>query len=506
MKKPVVLCILDGCGIRKESDGNAFKNANKPTLDMLTKKYPHSILQASGKAVGLPDGQMGTSEVGHMNIGAGRIALQPLEAINSSIEDKSIYKNKELLNIIKHVKANNSNLHIFGLLSDGGVHSHINHLLTILDILKDNNINNVYLDLCIDGRDTYEKSALTYLDILQNKINTLGIGKISTISGRYYGMDRDNNFDRIKKSYDAIVYGNATKYNSYQELIKENYDKDIYDEFVIPGIINNCPLKDNDAIIAFNFRKDRLREMFTLLSNPKEYEKAANDKNLKVKHFNNLATMTMYPVTETVLSPHAFNDLDLKNILVDYLHNNGLSQLRIAETEKYAHVTFFFDGGREVEYPDMKKILIPSPKVATYDLKPEMSVYEVTDTFLKEVENYDVTIMNLANGDMVGHTGVYEAAKSAVEHMDKCLNKIYNKVMELNGILIIIADHGNCDIMWDKDHKPVTSHTTNPVPCIITKENIKLKDGKLADIAPTILELLKLPIPKEMTGNILIKK
>ena len=504
MTKPLVLCILDGCGVRESSDGNAFKNANHPTLDMMMNKYPHSILQASGKAVGLPEGQMGTSEVGHMNLGSGRVAMQPLEAITASIEDKSLNDNVELNKIINHVKENNSNLHIFGLLSDGGVHSHINHLLAILDILKEKGVTNVYFDICLDGRDTYEKSALTYLDMLQAKIEEVGIGKIATISGRYYGMDRDNNFDRLKKSYDAIVYGEAKIYNNYQELIKENYDNGVFDEFVIPGIINKNPLEDNDAIIAFNFRKDRLREMFTLLSNPTAYEEQANEKDLTVKHFNNLATMTMYPVTETVLSPHAFNDLDLKNILVDYLHNNGLSQLRIAETEKYPHVTFFFDGGREVEYDDMKKILIPSPKVATYDLKPEMSVYEVTDNFLSEVGNFDVTIMNLANGDMVGHTGVYEAAVQAVEDMDKCLDKIYSRIMELGGTLIVIADHGNCDMMWDENHNPVTSHTTNPVPCIITKEGLELKDGKLADIAPTMLYLLGLEVPEEMTGDILI--
>jgi len=505
MTKPLVLCILDGCGIREESDGNAFKNANHPTLDMLFQKYPHSILQASGKAVGLPEGQMGTSEVGHMNLGSGRVAMQPLEAITASIESKELNDNVELNKIIDHVKKNNSNLHIFGLLSDGGVHSHINHLLAILDILKEKDVKNVYFDICLDGRDTYEKSALTYLDELQKKIDEVGIGTIATISGRYYGMDRDNNFDRLKKSYDAIVYGEAPVYKTYKELIEENYNNGVFDEFVIPGIINKCPLEDNDAIMAFNFRKDRLREMFTLLSNPSEYEPQANEKDLTVKHFNNLATMTMYPVTETVKSPHAFDDLDLKNILVDYLHEKGLSQLRIAETEKYPHVTFFFDGGKEVEYDDMKKILIPSPKVATYDLKPEMSVYEVTDNFLKEVGNFDVTIMNFANGDMVGHTGVYEAAIKAVEDMDKCLDKVYSKIMELGGILIIIADHGNCDMMWDEDHKPVTSHTTNPVPCIITKEGIELNDGKLADIAPTMLKLLGLPIPEEMTGNSLIK-
>ena len=507
MTKPLVLCILDGCGIRESSDGNAFKNANHPTLDMLFNKYPHSILQASGKAVGLPEGQMGTSEVGHMNLGSGRVALQPLEAITASLDSKEFNDNVEFNKIIDHVKKNNSNLHIFGLLSDGGVHSHINHLLSILDILKEKDVKNVYFDICLDGRDTYEKSALTYLDQLQAKIDETGIGTIATISGRYYGMDRDNNFDRLKLSYDAIVYGEAPVYNSYKELIEDNYSKEKYDEFVIPGIINKCPLQDNDAIMAFNFRKDRLREMFTLLSNPSEYESQANEKGLEVKHFNNLATMTMYPVTETVKSPHAFNDADMKNILVDYLHNNGLSQLRIAETEKYPHVTFFFDGGKEIEYDDMKKILIPSPKVATYDLKPEMSVYEVTEEFLNEVNNYDVTIMNLANGDMVGHTGVYEAAVSAVEHMDKCLNKIYKKVVEeLNGILIIIADHGNCDMMWDENHNPVTSHTTNPVPCIITKKGITLKDGKLADIAPTMITLLGLPVPKEMTGEVLINE
>lgn len=507
MNKPVVLCILDGCGIREESDGNAFKNATKPTLDMLFNKYPHSILQASGPSVGLPEGQMGTSEVGHMNLGSGRIALQPLQAITQSIESKELNKNEKILDVLNHVRENNSNLHIMGLLSDGGVHSHINHLLALLDICKENNLKNVYIDVMLDGRDTYEKSAIKYLDILQKKLDEIKIGKIATISGRYYGMDRDNNYDRVKLSYDAICYGEGPLYNNYKELIDENYQKEVYDEFVIPGIINKCPIKDNDGVITFNFRKDRIREMFTLLSNPEAYKEEASEKGLNVITYNNLKTLTMYPVTETVLSPHAFNDLDLKNILVDYLHNNGVSQLRIAETEKYPHVTFFFDGGKEVEYDDMKKILIPSPKVATYDLKPEMSVYEVTDNFLKEVENYDVTIMNLANGDMVGHTGVYEAAVEAVEDMDKCLAKIYKcTVEELGGILLIIADHGNCDMMWDSEHKPVTSHTTNPVPCIITKEGIELNDGKLADIAPTMLELIGLPIPKEMTGNSLIRK
>lgn len=504
--KPVVLCILDGCGIREERDGNAFKNAHKPTFDYLMEKYPHSILEASGNAVGLPSGQMGTSEVGHMNIGSGRVALQPLEAINKSIEDKTFFENDKILDVLNHVKKNNSNLHIMGLLSDGGVHSHIDHLIALLDMCKDNNIKNVYIHVFTDGRDTYEMSALKYLDILDKKIKEINLGCISTISGRYYAMDRDNNFDRLKLSYDAIIYGKGEEYNNYQTLIEESYKKGIYDEFIIPSIIKKIPIADNDAVITFNFRKDRLREMFTLFSNPSEYEEKANEKNLEVKHFNNLKVLTMFPVTETVKAPHAFNDLDLKNILVDYLHENGLSQLRIAETEKFPHVTFFFDGGREVEYPDMKKIIIPSPKVATYDLKPEMSVYEVTDNFQKEVSKFDVTIMNLANGDMVGHTGNYEAAKKAVEHMDRCLNEIYNKVMQLNGVLMIIADHGNCDMMWDSNKQVVTSHTTNPVPCIITKEGISLNNGILADVAPTMLYLLGLKVPKEMSGKNLISE
>ena len=506
MKKPFVLCILDGCGKREESDGNAFLNANKPTFDYLLSKYPSCVLQASGKAVGLPDGQMGTSEVGHMNIGSGRISMQPIQRITESIENGSINNNKEILNVLEHVKQNNSNLHITGLLSDGGVHSHINHLFGILQMCKKYNIKNVYLDLFTDGRDTYEKSALKYLDMLDNKLKELEIGLISTISGRYYGMDRDNNYDRLKLSYDAICYGDAPIYNSYKELIEDNYKKDITDEFIVPGIINKCPLKDGDGIITFNFRKDRLRELFTCLTNYEIVKKEAEDKKLILKEYKNLKALTMFPVTNTVKAPHAFSDVDMKNILVDYLHNNKISQLRIAETEKYPHVTFFFDGGREVEYDDMKKILIPSPKVATYDLKPEMSAYIVTDKFLGEIENYDVTIMNLANGDMVGHTGNYDAAKMAVEHMDKCLTKIYEKVKELDGILMIIADHGNCDVMWDSNHKPVTSHTTNPVYCIITKDGLELNDGKLADVAPTMLELMNLDIPKEMTGESLIKK
>ena len=502
MKKPIVLTILDGCGMREESDGNAFKNANKPTFDYLWNNYPHSLLEASEENVGLPHGQMGNSEVGHTNIGAGRVVYQPLEIINMAIRDKSFYKNTELLNVINHVKKNNSKLHILGLVSDGGVHSHINHLISLIELCKNNNIE-VYLHAFLDGRDVNPKSAYKYL----KQIEDIGYIKIATISGRYYAMDRDNNFDRLKLFYDALVYGNGKKYSSSKELIDESYKNNITDEFVIPGIINETKLEDNDGVIAFNFRKDRLREIMTVITNPNEYNDMAKEKNMIIKKFNNVKCCTMMKVVETVKCPHAFEEIELNNILGEFLEAKGLNQLRIAETEKYAHVTFFFDGGKEMEYKGMKKILIPSPKVATYDLKPEMSAKEVTDTLLEELNKdiYDVVILNYANGDMVGHTGVYEAAKTAVEFLDKCLERLYKVVSEKDGIMIVTADHGNCDTMWDKNHVPVTSHTLERVPFIITKKGLNLKNGKLCDIAPTMISLMGYDVPKEMTGTILIK-
>ena len=503
--KPIVLCILDGCGISENINGNAFINARKDTIDMLMSRYPHSVLQASGKCVGLPQNQMGTSEVGHMNFGAGRIAVQPLERINESIESGEFFDNREILKVINHVKNNNSTLHVMGLLSDGGIHSHINHLLSLIDMCKTNNLYKVRYHIFTDGRDSDTRSALKYIKELENKISETGVGEIATIQGRYYAMDRDNNFDRLKKSYDAICYKEAPIYMSPEELIEYNYSNNVTDEFIIPGIIKASNIKDNDGVITYNFRKDRLREMFTCLTNPDEYKEMAEEKDLELNEYNNLCVVTMFPVVETVKAPHAFDDLDLTNNLGEYLHKNHISQLRIAETEKFAHVTFFFDGGKEVEYDDMKKILIPSPKVATYDLKPEMSVYEVTDAFLNNVENYDVTIMNLANGDMVGHTGNYEAAKEAVEHMDKCLKRIYEKINELGGVLVLTADHGNCEKMINEDNTVCTTHTTNPVFLIVTKEDIELNDGVLADVAPTIIELLGLEKPMEMTGHSLIK-
>ena len=501
MKKPLVLCILDGCGIRKEKDGNAFKNANKPTFDYLWNNFPHSLLEASGQKVGLPAGQMGNSEVGHMNIGAGRIVYQPLELINKAIEDKTFFENEKILNVLNHVKKNNSSLHVMGLLSDGGVHSHINHLMNLINMIKENGVKNVCYHLFLDGRDVDPKSSYTYIKMLEDKIGQTGFGKIVTISGRYYAMDRDNNYDRLKKAYEKIVYNDAPKINSPKEVIDKSYENGITDEFVVPALVNEGRLNDNDGVITFNFRPDRLREMFTAITNPKE--SPLDD----VKVFKNLSVLTMMPVVNTVTCPHAFDHQVLSNTLGKYLSENKFNQLRIAETEKYAHVTYFFDGGVEENFDGMKKILIPSPKVATYDMKPEMSAKEVTDALLNELDKdyFDVVILNYANGDMVGHTGNYEAAKSAVEFLDTRIKMLYDKVSEKNGTLIITADHGNCDIMWDEKHVPVTSHTTSKVPFIITKKGISLNDGKLADIAPTMLELLEFKKPDEMTGESLIK-
>lgn len=500
MTKPVILTILDGYGLRDEEHGNAVKLANNKVFNMLWDNYPHTQLEASGQLVGLPKGQMGNSEVGHMNIGAGRIVYQALELINKSIEDKDFFENEELLKVINHTKQNNSKLHLMGLISDGGVHSHINHLMALLELCKKESVEKVYLHLFTDGRDVLPTSAYEYISKVEDKIKELGIGSIATIGGRYYAMDRDNNYDRLKKGYDAIVNGIGQTSLSIKEYIEDSYKKEIIDEFFVPAVFDNTGmLEENDGVIAFNFRKDRLREILTAITNPEFNE-------MEVTKFNNVLTVTMMPVVESVIANHAFDDPKLINILGEYVEKHGKSQLRIAETEKYAHVTFFFDGGKEVDYQNEKKILIPSPKVATYDLKPEMSAYEVTDELLAELGNYDLVILNFANGDMVGHTGVLEAAIKAVESVDECLGKIYDKVKELNGVMIVTADHGNCEEMLDENDNVLTAHTTNPVPFIVTKENISLIPGKLGDIAPTILELMSIEKPQEMTGISLIKK
>ena len=500
MKKPIVLAILDGYGLREETHGNAVALAKNPIFTELWNTYPHTTLTASGQLVGLPKGQMGNSEVGHMNIGAGRIVYQPLELINKSIEDKDFFQNEEIKKVMHHVKENDSKLHLMGLISDGGVHSHINHLLALLDMCKLEGVTNVYLHLFTDGRDVPPKSAYTYIEKVEEKLKELGFGQIASISGRYYAMDRDNNYDRLIKAYDVIVNNKGDIENSPREYIENSYKNEIIDEFFLPArFAENGNVEENDGIIAFNFRKDRLRELFTAITNPTAVD-------METVHFNNVKTLTMMPVVESVKAPHAFSDPVLTNILGEYIEKQNLSQLRIAETEKYAHVTFFFDGGKEVDYKNEKKVLIPSPKVATYDLKPEMSADEVTENLLKELPNTDLVILNFANGDMVGHTGVLEAAIKAVETVDKNLKLIYDKIMELGGILIVTADHGNCEEMLDDNDNIVTSHTTNPVPFIITEQGLKLHEGKLGDIAPTILDLMNIEKPEEMTGVSLIEK
>ncbi len=495
-----VLCIMDGVGIRDTEYGNAVKMAKKPNLDYLIKNYPHSKLEASGELVGLPAGQMGNSEVGHTNIGAGRIVYQPLQLITNQIKNGEFFQNKNLLETIKHVKDNHSNLHICGLLSDGGIHSHINHLFGLIDLCKKEGISNVYYHVFLDGRDTLPNICLKYLDELSEKIKETSVGSIASISGRYYAMDRDNRWDRVKKAYDVMVTGTGIECNSYKDVIEKNYNEGIFDEFIVPTIIDkNGMIKDNDGLIAFNFRPDRLREIFKAITNP-------DFSDFEHKNLKNIKLTTMMPVSDEVICNNAFELQKLDNTLGEYLSKNHKTQLRIAETEKYAHVTYFFDGGVEKDLDGCKRILVNSPKVATYDLKPEMSAYEVTDKLIKELDNHlDVVILNFANGDMVGHTGNLDAAIKAVETVDDCIGKIYKKVEEIGGTLIVTADHGNSEVMIDDNGNVITSHTTNKVPFIITDKRIKLEDGKLADIAPTMLYLLGLDIPKEMTGNVLIK-
>ena len=481
----VILAIMDGVGLREQVHGNAFKQAKKPTFDYLWNTYPHTTLIASGKDVGLPPGQMGNSEVGHTNIGAGRIVYQPLELINEKIDSGEFYKNKEILKLFDTIKNNKSRLQLVGLISDGGVHSHINHLKSLLKMAKDNGIDEIYMHLITDGRDTLYNSGVNYL----KEIKDFGIGKVSTICGRYYTMDRDKNYDRTIKGYDLMVNGVGNNYNSIDELFNNTYKSEIYDEFIKPSLLDKEGLiKENDGIIWFNFRPDRAIQILTKLQ---EY---------------NSNIVTMMKVSNEIKAPNAFNLQKLDNTLGDYLSKNNLRQLRIAETEKYAHVTYFFDGGVNKEIPLCDRILIPSPKVATYDLKPEMSIEEVTSKLLSVMSNYDVIILNFANPDMVGHTGNMSATIKAVEALDKKLKQIYDESVKLGFTLLVTADHGNAELMIDDDGNVITSHTTNKVPFIVCRNGVRLKEGRLSDIAPTMLELIGLSKPKEMTGNSLIIK
>ena len=509
-KKPVMLMILDGFGIAANSNGNAVSIAKKPNIDKFLKEYPHTELQASGMSVGLPDGQMGNSEVGHLNIGAGRIVYQELTRITKSIEDGDFFENEALLKAMKNAKDNNSALHLMGLLSDGGVHSHINHLKGLLEFAKKEGLKKVYVHAFMDGRDVPPSSGLDYILQTENMMKEIGVGKIATVSGRYYAMDRDNRWERVELAYNALVLGKGNTAASAVEAIENSYKEEKTDEFVVPCVLledgkPTATINNNDSVVFFNFRPDRAREI----------TRAINDQDFSGFNRDNLSltfvTMTQYDKTLEGVNI-AFKPQTLVNTLGEYVASKGLKQLRIAETEKYAHVTFFFNGGVEKENDGEERALISSPKVATYDLKPEMSAYEVTDELLKRLDEdkYDMIILNFANPDMGGHTGIVEAAVKAIEAVDECAGKVINKVLEKDGTVFVTADHGNAEIMIDeKTGNPFTAHTTNPVPFVWIANDINarsLNTGKLADIAPTMLEVMGVEAPKEMTGVSLIRK
>ena len=508
-KKPVMLMILDGFGINENTDGNAVKLAKTPNIDKLMKKYPNTIMYTSGLQVGLPEGQMGNSEVGHTNIGAGRIVYQELTKITKSIEDGDFFAIPEFIEAIENCKKHNSKLHILGLLSDGGVHSHIRHLYGLLEMAKRRDFENVYVHCFLDGRDTPPASAEGYIAQLEDKMKEKNLGKIASISGRYYAMDRDKRWDRIKKCYDALVRGEGNKATSATIAIENSYQKEVFDEFVEPTVIvnNDIPLakiEENDSVIFFNFRPDRAREITRTIVDP-EFNEFETE-----KIHTYFVCFTSYDETMPNVKI-AFKKEPLVNTFGEVVSKHGLTQLRIAETEKYAHVTFFFNGGEEKQYPGEDRILVPSPKVATYDLQPEMSAPEVTEKVVEALnsDKYDVIILNYANPDMVGHTGSLPAAIKAVETIDECVQKVVDAILAHDGTLIITADHGNCEQMIDyKTGEPHTAHTTNPVPLILVTKNDKLRvhSGKLADLAPTMLEILGIDKPVEMTGESILEK
>lgn len=508
MIKPTMLIILDGWGLGKEYEGNAIYLADTPNFDRYLKKYPNTKLEASGMAVGLPEGQMGNSEVGHLNIGSGRIVYQELTKITKSIENEEFFNKKEFLQAIDNVKKNKSKLHIMGLLSDGGVHSHNTHLYALLELCRRQSLEDVYIHVFLDGRDVPPTIGKKHLQELEEKITEIGVGHIATVSGRYYAMDRDNRWERTKLAYEAMVLGKGKKDTSPIEAVQKSYDEGINDEFVIPTVItqNNKPvatIDSGDSVIFFNFRPDRARQITRAIVDD-EFEGFQRGKIVDTF----FVSMTEYD--KTIKNVHvAFKPEKPENTLGEYISNLGFNQLRIAETEKYAHVTFFFNGGREEPYENEDRVLIPSPKVATYDLKPEMSAIEVKDEVLNRLNmnKYHLIILNFANPDMVGHTGVVEAAIKAVETVDFCLGEIVDLLLKKGGKALITADHGNVEMMIDeRDGSPITSHTTNKVPLIMVgeRENIELREGILADISPTLLDMMGLKKPKEMTGNSLI--
>ena len=491
----------------ENEQGNAVKLANTPNLDRLMKTCPNSRIFASGLSVGLPKGQMGNSEVGHTNIGAGRIVYQELTKITKSIEDGDFFSISEFNKAIENCKKYNSKLHIMGLVSDGGVHSHIRHLYGLLELAKRKDFENVFVHCFMDGRDTPPASGESYITKLEEKMKEKGIGKIATISGRFYAMDRDKRWQREQKAYDAMVYGKGNKASSAIQAVEASYQKEVFDEFIEPTVICNgenpvAKIEPHDSVIFFNFRPDRAREITRTLVD-KEFEAFETKKDLNLYY----VCFTQYD-EEMPNVKIAFKPTALKNTFGEYISNKGLTQLRIAETEKYAHVTFFFNGGEEKQYKGEDRILVPSPKVETYDMKPEMSAYEVTEKVVNAINSkkYDCIILNYANPDMVGHTGNLEAAIKALETIDECVGKVVDAVQKNNGTLLITADHGNIEQMIDyKTGEPHTAHTTNPVPLILVgKDDVKLKSGKLADLAPTMLDIMGLEKPEEMTGESLI--
>ncbi len=507
--KLVALIILDGFGINPREDGNAIKAASKPNIDRLLEKYPNTVVHTSGMDVGLPDGQMGNSEVGHTNIGAGRIVYQELTRITKSIQDGDFFGKEEFLDAIDNCKSKGTKLHLFGLLSDGGVHSHSTHLYALVELAKRQGLKDIYVHCFFDGRDVPPDSAKAYVEELEQKLSGIGAGKIASVMGRYYSMDRDNRWDRVKLAYDAMVLGEGLSAESAAQAVAESYARNELDEFVKPTVIlsagNASRIEENDSVVFFNFRPDRAREITRTFVDP-EFKGFERAKGFFPLHY---VCMTQYDKTIPNVTV-AFKPQSLSNTFGEYISRLGFKQLRIAETEKYAHVTFFFNGGVETMYEGEDRVLVPSPKVATYDLKPEMSAYEVTDEILKKIasKDYDSIILNYANCDMVGHTGVFDAAKTAVEAIDECLGRVVAAIEEQGGVALITADHGNAEQMLDYETGgPFTAHTTNVVPLIgVGLGGASLKEGKLADLAPTMLDIMGLEKPGEMTGASLLQK
>lgn len=503
MKKPLALIILDGFGYNPDAYGNAIFGAETPNLDRLTKENPCTLIGASGMDVGLPDGQMGNSEVGHTNIGAGRVVYQELTRITKAVMDGDFFATPELVAAMENCKRHDSALHLMGLLSDGGVHSHNTHLYALLELAQKSGLTKVFVHCFMDGRDVPPSSGKRFIEELEQKMQEMGVGKIATVMGRYYAMDRDNRWDRVGKAYSAIVCGEGNINGSAVDTMIKSYAENISDEFVVPTVcVQDASLQENDSVIFFNFRPDRAREITRTMVD----EAFAGFERKRGWFPLYYVCMTQYDVSMPNVHV-AFQPQDLKDTFGEYIAEKGLTQLRIAETEKYAHVTFFFNGGVEKSCTGEDRALINSPKVATYDLQPQMSAYEVTDEAVKRILSgtYDVMILNFANCDMVGHTGVYEAAVKAVEAVDACVGTVTNAIAQMGGIALITADHGNADRMYEPDGSPFTAHTTNRVPFVVVGKPCTLrKGGRLADIAPTMLSLMNLPTPAAMSGTSLI--